>query len=101
MREGISVEVSAADRAWLEAVMADRNSPQKRVWRARIILATADGLGTNEIMRRSGKSKPCVWRWPERLAVEGMAGLLRDQTRPSRVPPLPRAAIDRLVTLTG
>jgi len=61
MREGISVEVSAADRARLEAVVADRNSPQKHVWRARIVLGTADGLGTGEIMRRTGKSKPCVW----------------------------------------
>src|SRR4051794_41283409 len=60
MREGISVEMSAADRARLEAVVADRNSPQKHVWRARIVLATADGLGTGEIVRRTGKSKPCV-----------------------------------------
>jgi hypothetical protein len=32
MREGISVEVSAADRARLEAVVADRNRPQKHLW---------------------------------------------------------------------
>ncbi len=66
MREGIKVEVSAADRARLEAVAADRNSRQKHAWRARIILATAKGCGTAEIMRWSGKSKPCVWRWQER-----------------------------------
>ena len=34
MREGITVEVSAADRARLQAVVADRGSPQKHVWRA-------------------------------------------------------------------
>ncbi len=56
MREGITVEVSAADRGRLEAVVADRNSPQKHVWRARIILATAEGAGTVEIMRQTGKS---------------------------------------------
>ena len=67
MREGISVEVSAADRARLEAVVANRNSPRKHVWRARIVLATADGLGTGEIVRRTGKSKPCVWRSQERF----------------------------------
>src|SRR5512132_2105983 len=67
MRRDVTVEVSAADRARLEAVVADRNSPQKHVWRAKIILATADGLGTAEIMRRSGKSKPSVWRWQERF----------------------------------
>jgi transposase len=100
MREGIKVEVSAADRARLEAVAADRNSPQKHVWRARIVLATADGLGTGEIMRRTGVSKPCVWRWQDRFMRGGVAGLLRDRTRPSRVPPLPQAVIDRVVGLT-
>jgi transposase len=33
-------------------------------------------------------SKPCVWRWQERYMDEGLAGLLRDKTRPSRIPPL-------------
>jgi transposase len=100
MREGIRVEVSAADRARLEAVVADRNSPQKHVWRAKIILVTAMGAGTAEIMRRTGKSKPCVWRWQERFMAEGVDGLLRDKTRPSRIPPLPQAVIDRVVELT-
>ena len=82
MREGITVDVSATDRARLEAVVVDRNSPQKHVWRARIILATAEGLGTVAIMRRTGKSKPCVWRWQARFMHQGVHGLLRDKTRP-------------------
>jgi len=51
MRTGFIVHVNATDRARLEAVLADRNSPQKHVWRARIVLLTAAGCGTNEIMR--------------------------------------------------
>jgi hypothetical protein len=43
MRKDVVVDVSAADRARLEAIVADRHSPQKRVWRARIILLTAAG----------------------------------------------------------
>jgi transposase len=100
MRKGITVEVSAADRARLEAVVADRNSPQKHVWRAGIILATAEGVGTVEIMRRTGKSKPCVWRWQERFMAEGVDGLLRDKTRPSRIPPLGADVAERVVALT-
>src|ERR671912_2091359 len=100
MREGISIEVSAADRARLEAVVADRNRPQKHVWRARIILATAEGLGTNAIRRRAGVSKPCVWRWQERIMAEGVEGLLRDKTRPPGTPPLPEATARRVVELT-
>ena len=53
MRKGISIEVSTADRERVAAVAADRNSPQKHVWRARIILATAEGCGTAEMMRRA------------------------------------------------
>src|SRR3712207_4886734 len=100
MHEGATVEVSAADRARLEAVVADRNSPQKHVWRARIILATAEGRGTVEITRRAGVSKPCVRRWQARFAAEGAAGLLRDRTRPPGTPPLPRATVERVVELT-
>ena len=88
MLNGIIVKVTAKDRARLEAVVADRNSPQKHVWRAKIILLTADGCGTAEIMRGSGTSKTVVWRWQERFMTDGVAGLLHDRTRPSRIPPL-------------
>lgn len=54
------------------------------------MLATADGQGTVEIMRRTGMSKPTVWRWQARYLDEGVPGLKRDKTRPSRVPPVPR-----------
>jgi transposase len=60
MRAGIVVNVTRADRHRLEAIVRDRSAPQKHVWRARIILATAEGCGTSEIMRRSGKAKPVV-----------------------------------------
>jgi len=100
MRTGITVDVKAADRARLEAIVSDRNSPQKHVWRARIVLLTADGLGTNEIMRQTAKSKTCLWRWQERFMQSGVEGLLHDRTRPSRVPPLPPAIGERVVALT-
>src|SRR4051812_2220057 len=100
MRKGITVEVSAADRARLEAEVADRSSPQKHVWRAEIILATAEDLGTNTILHRTGKSKPCVWRWQERFMAEGVAGLLRDKTRPPGTPRLSDATVERVVEFT-
>jgi len=100
MRKGIEIDVSAADRARLEAIVADRNSPQKHVWRARIILATGDGCGTAAVMRRAGVSKPSVWRWQERFMTDGVDGLLHDHTRPARIPPLPRAVVDGVVRRT-
>src|SRR5829696_9913996 len=100
MRTGISIGVSPFDRDRLEAIVRDRNAAQKHVWRAEIVLLTADGFGTGEIMRRTAKSKTCVWRWQERFMQEGVEGLLRDETRPSRIPPLGNEVAERIVALT-
>lgn len=100
MRTGISFEVSPDDRRRLEALIKDRNAAQKHVWRAQIVLFTADGLGTNAIMRTTGKSKTCVWRWQERFAEQGVDGLLRDKTRPPGIPPLDQEVVDRVLALT-
>ena len=96
MRAGIIVNVTRADRRRLEAIVSDRSAPQKHVWRANIILATADGCGTTEIMRRSGKSKPVVWRWQARFMAEGVDGLTRDKTRKPGKPPLPTGTVQRV-----
>jgi len=101
MRKGISITVTAGDRVRLDAIIGDRNSPQKHVWRARIVLLTVDGNGTNTITRAVGKDKTSVWRWQERFMHEGIAGLIRDKTRPSRIAPLPAKTVDRVVALTN
>src|SRR4051812_790932 len=67
MRPGVTIALTAVDRRRLGAIVRNRNVPQKHAWRAEIVLLTADGLGTVEIMRRTGKSKTCVWRWQERF----------------------------------
>lgn len=62
MHERTNIQLSAIDRSALEAVVANRNSAQKHVWRAKIVLMTADGYGTVEIMRATGKAKTVIWR---------------------------------------
>src|SRR4051812_31156454 len=95
MRPGVTVTLSAADQRRLEAIVGNRNAPQKHAWRAEIVLLSAGGLGTVEIMRRTGKSKTCVWRWQERFAEAGVVGLLRDKTRPARGKPLGQEVLDK------
>jgi len=73
MRQGITVQVSEGDHVRLAAIVADRNSPEKHVWRARIVLMTADGV----IMRQTGKiANPGARPHPARFADE--EGPLRD-----------------------
>src|SRR3982075_1988614 len=99
MRAGIFVNVTRADRHRLEAIVSDRSAPQKHVWRANIILATAEGCGTAEIMRPSGKSKPVVASWQARCMREGAEGLPRDKTRKPGKQPLPTGTVQRVVDL--
>jgi transposase len=100
MRTGVSLSVTPADLDRLYGLVKDRNAPQKHVWRAQIVLLSAEGLGTNAIMRETCKSKTCVWRWQERFAAEGVDGLLRDKTRPARIAKLDPAVVERVVALT-
>ena len=99
MRAGIIVNVTRADRRRLDAIVSDRCAPQKHVWRAQIILGTADGCGTAEIMRRSGKAKPVVWTWQARFMAEGVDGLLRDKTRKPGKAPLPGETVQLVIDL--
>ncbi|MGY3494235.1 hypothetical protein [Bradyrhizobium sp. USDA 4502] len=99
MRTGVSNTITPTNRHRLEAVGAGRNAAQKHEWRTVIVLLSADEVGTNEIMRRTGKSKTCVWLWQERFITAGVTGLLRDKTRPSRVKPLGIEVAERMVAL--
>ena len=100
MRTGVEVRLGLGDRERLEAVVGSRNSPQKHVWRSRIVLLSADGIGTMEIQRRIGKAKPTIWRWQQRFMEAGVDGLLRDATRPGRKPPMAHATVERIVEMT-
>ena len=99
-RDDICLYLGPADRAKLHVLIANRNTAPKLVWQVGIVLATADGCGTVEIMRRAKTSKPPVWRWQARYHDGGVAGLRCCKARPSRVPPLPRETRIKVIAQT-
>jgi transposase len=100
MRTGVEVRLGPGDRKRLEAVIGSGNSAQKHVWRARIVLLSAAGMGTMEIQRQTGKGKPTIWRWQKRFMDEGVEGLLHDASRPAGKASLSPETIERVVALT-
>jgi DNA invertase Pin-like site-specific DNA recombinase len=72
----ITLELSRSDRGALQDLVADGNTAQKIVKRARIVLLTAEGHGTTAIMRAVGVSKTTVWRWQAYFAEAGVGGLI-------------------------
>jgi transposase len=100
MRKIEQIGISAADRERLERLVRDRNTPQKVVWRARIVLLASDGLTAEGIAAAVDKSLLTVRRWRRRYVAKGMDGLLKDATRPSRVKPLAPEKIKQVVHMT-
>src|SRR5476649_40234 len=100
MRKIEQIGISAADRERLERLVRDRNTPQKVVWRARIVLLAGDGLTAEGIAAAVDKSLLTVRRWRRRFVAKGMDGLLKDATRPSRVKPLAPEKIKQVVDMT-
>ena len=84
MRKIERIAVAPADRERMERLIRDRNTPQKVVWRARIVLLASDGMTAEAIAAAVGKSLLTVRRWRRRFVAAGVDGLLKDATRPSR-----------------
>ena len=100
MAQDVCVIVGAEDRVRLAAVVGARGRPLKHIQRAGIVLLSADRLPVLQVARRSGVSRPAVWRWQRRYAEQGVDGLLRDKTRPPGKPPLPAATVAKVLALT-
>jgi transposase len=81
----VGVDLSSRDR---EVLLSWTRSPSIQAGlaqRARVVLLAADGVGTAEIVRRVGLSKPAVIAWKRRYAAEGIAGL-DDRPKSGRPP---------------
>ena len=71
----VNVEVPPRDREVLASWVRSPSIRAGLAQRARIVLLAGDGIGTNEIARRTGASKPTVILWKKRYAAEGTGGL--------------------------
>ena len=100
MAQQVCVVLNAAEREQLAAIAADRNRPRKHVERARIVLASADRHSMQQVAHSVGVSRPTVWRWQQRFAESGVAGLLRDKTRKPGKAPIAEETRARVVALT-
>jgi transposase len=84
----IEIVLWAKDRAKLKRIVADGNTPQKIVKRAKIVLLTAQGQGVTAIMREIKVSKTTVWRWQDYFVEAGAAGLLKGRSKPPGKKPI-------------
>jgi transposase len=95
-RQGL-LEVDAEQRDELESWAQSRTLPAGEVFRARLILALADGMSYREIERQLGASAPTVSKWKGRFAQKGMEGLQGQHqgSKPRRATPGVQARVIR------
>jgi transposase len=92
--------LSEQDRATLTAWVKARNSPQKIVLRARILLLAAEGKANQRIAQELGTSRPTVILWRERFSTGGPSALLDDEPGRGRKPTIVAAKVKQIVEAT-
>jgi hypothetical protein len=83
------IDLTADERARLEAAARRYTSPYRDVIRAKIVLFAAEGLGNDEIAVRLDTPRQVVSKWRKRFyeqRLEGLADLPRGG-RPAGFPP--------------
>lgn len=83
----------AGERALLERWVRAATTPQRIVWRSRIVLLALDGLAPREIARILDLSPPTVRLWLRRFAGGGAGSLLHDAPGRGRHPALDPATM--------
>ena len=92
--------VSAEQRRTLEAWIHARNTPQKVVFRSRIVLLAADGLPNRRIAEQLRASRPTVIVWRKRFISGGPVALTEDEPGRGRKPGLSAEKIRQIVEAT-
>ena len=92
--------LSEQDKATLTAWVNARNSPQKIVLRARILLLAAEGKANQRIAQELGTSRPTVILWRERFSSGGPSALLDDEPGRGRKPTIAAAKVKEIVEAT-
>lgn len=100
MRRALPITLTPAERTTLTRWARGRRTPVRVVLRAKIVLRAAAGLRNKDIAAELHTDRECVGRWRQRFANHRLAGLTHDAPRAGRLPRIPPATIQRIVTLT-
>jgi len=95
-----ALAITEEQREVLQTWIAARNSPQKVVFRSRIVLAAAGGMSNNRIAQELKTSRPTVILWRDRFSKAGPAALIDDAAGRGRPRQIPAAKVKKIVEAT-
>src|SRR5260370_37478246 len=92
-----ALAITEEQREVLQTWIAARNSPQKVVFRSRIVLAAAGGMSNNRIAQDLKTSRPTVILWRDRFSKAGSAALIDEAAGPGRPKQVPSCKGQKMV----
>jgi transposase len=95
----VAIELSADERAQLEAWTRRRTSAQALAQRSRIVLLAAEGLKNTEIADQLAINRAMAAKWRSRFAEHRLDGLT-DEPRPGRPRTITDEQVDAVITTT-
>lgn len=88
------------NKTTLHKLISGRNTAQKVVMRAKIVLAWQAGHSKVKISKDLKVSRPTIDVWLKRYKEQGLSGLLKDATRPGRKPRIDAVKEKQIVEAT-
>ena len=95
-----ALTITEEQREVLQAWIAARNSPQKVVFRSRIVLSAANGTSNRQIAIELQTSRPTVILWRNRFLEGGTAALVDDAPGRGRPKQIAAAKVKKIVEAT-
>jgi transposase len=92
--------ITKQERRTVQKLADGRNTAQKVVLRARIVLGAADGTANNALAKKLGTSRPTVLLWRIRFQQGGVEALLCDAPRPGRKKRISDRKVEAIVNAT-
>ncbi len=96
----MKVVVNEADRGILEKWIKSRSIPGKQKQRAKIVLMSAEGVATSELMKKLKISNPTLNLWRRRYQEGGVEALLKGKSRPPGIAPVAQKKVQEVLSLT-
>lgn len=100
MRVAPVIQLTSKEKAKLEIAKKARSSSLRLRERAAIVLLAAEGLENKAIAAQLRQDVGKVGRWRKRYSEGGMDAIIKDKTRPGRIPALPKAVRAEVIRRT-
>lgn len=79
-----ALEVTKSDEELMDQLLRNGSTPQKLVFRIKVVLGAASGVSNRELARSLDTTKSSVLKWRSRYLQLGLDGILEDAPRSGR-----------------